>query len=159
MTWSCSSTRRNGSRTLRSSRSTAVPGWIHHESSTPPSASAHHARARRSRSSRAGRRTTRSSSPPNNESALGQHVTVAETKTRAHPKSSLDLPVTALPGVGGESEKLLERLEIHTIGDLLWHLPRTYHDFSKFVPVRALRAGKKQTVEAILGHISQRRTA
>jgi ATP-dependent DNA helicase RecG len=86
-------------------------------------------------------------------------VSVAETKTRAHPKSSLDLPVTALPGVGEESEKLLERLEIHTIGDLLWHLPRAYLDFSKFVPVRALRAGKKQTVEAILGHISQRRTA
>ena len=78
-------------------------------------------------------------------------MTVAETKTRAHPKSSLDLPVTALPGVGGESEKLLERLEIHTIGDLLWHLPRTYHDFSKFVPVRALRAGKKQTVDYKMG--------
>jgi ATP-dependent DNA helicase RecG len=86
-------------------------------------------------------------------------VTVAETKTRAHPKSSLDLPVTALPGVGGESEKLLERLGIHTIGDLLWHLPRTYLDFSKFVPLRQLRAGKQQTVEAILGKISQRRTA
>jgi ATP-dependent DNA helicase RecG len=85
-------------------------------------------------------------------------VTVAQTKTRAHPKSSLDLPVTALPGVGEESEKLLERLEIRTIGDLLWHLPRTYLDYSKFVPLRQLRAGKQQTVEAILGRISQRRT-
>jgi ATP-dependent DNA helicase RecG len=85
-------------------------------------------------------------------------VSVAETRTRAHPKSSLDLRVTALPGVGEESEKLLERLEIRTIGDLLWHLPRTYLDYSKFVPLRQLRAGKQQTVEAILGRISQRRT-
>jgi len=80
-------------------------------------------------------------------------------RARPHPTSSLDLPVTALPGVGEGSEKLLERLEIRTIGDLLWHLPRTYLDFSKFVPLRQLRAGKRQTVEAILGHISQRRTA
>ena len=85
-------------------------------------------------------------------------MSVADTKTRAHPNSSLDLRVTALPGVGDESEKLLERLEIRTIGDLLWHLPRTYLDYSKFVPLRQLRAGKQQTVEAILGKISQRRT-
>ena len=75
------------------------------------------------------------------------------------PTSSLDLPVTALPGVGDESEKLLERLGIRTIGDLLWHLPRTYLDYSKFVPLRQLRPGKQQTVEAVLGRIAQRRTA
>ncbi|HEU5287323.1 MAG TPA: DEAD/DEAH box helicase, partial [Candidatus Limnocylindria bacterium] len=83
----------------------------------------------------------------------------AGTPTRKPPRSSLDLPVTALPGVGAGAEKLLERLEIRTIGDLLWHLPRTYLDYSKFVPLRQLRAGKAQTVEAILGRISQRRTA
>ncbi len=83
----------------------------------------------------------------------------AETPTRKPPRSSLDLPVTALPGVGEGSEKLLERLGIHTIGELLWHLPTRYLDYSKFVPLRQLRAGKAQTVEAILGRISQRRTA
>src|SRR5919204_3200383 len=83
----------------------------------------------------------------------------ATSAPRRPPTSSLELPVTALPGVGDESAKLLERLEIRTIEDLLWHLPRTYLDFSKFVPLRQLRAGKAQTVEAILGHMSQRRTA
>lgn len=78
---------------------------------------------------------------------------------RRTPTSSLDLPVTALPGVGTESGKLLERLRIRTIGDLLWHLPTRYLDFSKFVPLRDLRPGKQQTVEAILGRMSQRRTA
>ncbi len=67
--------------------------------------------------------------------------------------------MTALPGVGEGSEKLLERLGIRTIGDLLWHLPTRYLDYSKFVPLRQLRAGKAQTVEAILGRMSQRRTA
>ena len=67
--------------------------------------------------------------------------------------TSLDLKVEALPGVGGESAKLLERLGIRTIGDLLWHLPRTYLDYSKFVPLRQLRPGKQQTVEAILGRL------
>ena len=78
---------------------------------------------------------------------------------RRSPASSLDLPVTALPGVGAESGKLLERLEIRTIGDLLWHLPRTYADFSKFTPLRQVRAEQEQTVEAILGRIGQRRTS
>ena len=77
----------------------------------------------------------------------------------SRPSSSLELPVTALPGIGDDSAKLLERIEIRTIGDLLWHLPRTYADFSKFTPLRSVRAEQEQTVEAILGRIAQRRTA
>ena len=79
--------------------------------------------------------------------------------TRSHPRSSLDLPVRALPGVGESGEKLLERLEIRTIGDLLWHLPSRYMDFSRFTPLRYVRADQEQTVEAILGKVGQRRTA
>ncbi|HET7699566.1 MAG TPA: ATP-dependent DNA helicase RecG [Candidatus Limnocylindria bacterium] len=78
---------------------------------------------------------------------------------RSHPRSSLDLPVRALPGVGESGEKLLGRLEIRTIGDLLWHLPRRYMDFSQFTPLRYVRAEQEQTVEAILGKVGQRRTA
>jgi ATP-dependent DNA helicase RecG len=79
-------------------------------------------------------------------------------RTRSHPESSLDLSVTALPGIGDDSAKLLERIEIRTIGDLLWHLPRTYADFSKFTPLKSVRAEQEQTVEAVLGRIGQRRT-
>ena len=80
-------------------------------------------------------------------------------KTAAHASSSLDLTVTALPGIGADSAKLLQRMEIRTVGDLLWHLPRTYADFSKFTPLRQVRAEQEQTVEAVLGRIAQRRTA
>ncbi|OLC20322.1 MAG: ATP-dependent DNA helicase RecG [Chloroflexi bacterium 13_1_40CM_68_21] len=71
----------------------------------------------------------------------------------------MDLPVTRIPGIGRESAKLLERMKIHTIGDLLWHLPTRFDDFSKFVPLRRLVPNASQTALAVLGHISQRRTA
>jgi ATP-dependent DNA helicase RecG len=77
----------------------------------------------------------------------------------ARSSTSLDLKVGALPGVGDESVKLLERLGIRTIGDLLWHLPTRYLDFSQLQPLRQLRVGKDQTTEAIVGRISERRTA
>src|SRR5437870_4267912 len=78
---------------------------------------------------------------------------------RSNTSSSLDLKVEALPGVGGESVKLLERLGIRTIGDLLWHLPTRYLDFSQLQPLKQLRVGREQTTEAIVGRISERRTA
>src|SRR5258705_12756142 len=76
----------------------------------------------------------------------------------SRPSSSLELPVTALPGIGDDSAKLLERIEIRTIGDLLWHLPRTYADFSKFTPLKSVRAEQEQTVEAVLRRVGPPRT-
>ncbi|MGH2949500.1 MAG: hypothetical protein ACRDPC_25135, partial [Solirubrobacteraceae bacterium] len=60
--------------------------------------------------------------------------------------------------MGDESAKLLERLGIRTMGDLLWHLPSRYIDFSKLTPLRALRADQEQSTEAVLGRIGARRT-
>jgi ATP-dependent DNA helicase RecG len=48
---------------------------------------------------------------------------------------------------------------IHTVGDLLWHLPTRFEDFSKFVPLRRLVPNASQTAIAVLARISQRRTA
>jgi len=79
--------------------------------------------------------------------------------TARSPSTSLDHKVEVLPGVGDESVKLLERLGIRTIGDLLWHLPTRYLDFSQLQPLKQLRVGKEQTTEAIVGKISERRTA
>ncbi len=87
-------------------------------------------------------RTTRSSSP----------------RSKA-PRSSLDLPVTHLPGIGPESAKLLERVSVRTVGDLLWHLPTRYKDFSRFRPLRSLVPDQEQSAIAVLGSIAQRRTA
>src|SRR5436309_4298452 len=89
-------------------------------------------------------------------------VTPTAARTRAAddaPATSLDLPVTRIPGIGSESARLLERMNIHSIGDLLWHLPSRFDDFSKFVPLRRLVPNASQTAVATLGRISQRRTA
>jgi ATP-dependent DNA helicase RecG len=79
--------------------------------------------------------------------------------SQRNSRTSLDLKVGVLPGVGDESIKLLERIGIRTIGDLLWHLPTRYEDFSQLQPLKQLRVGKNQTTEAIVGRISERRTA
>src|SRR5436309_15822729 len=86
-------------------------------------------------------------------------MTEAPARVREHPRSSLDLPAVRLPGIGPESAKLLERVEVRTIGDLLWHLPTRYKDFSRFRPLRQLAAEEEQSVLAVLGRITQRRTA
>jgi ATP-dependent DNA helicase RecG len=83
----------------------------------------------------------------------------AAARVGEHPRTSLDLPATRLPGIGPESAKLLERVGVRTIGDLLWHLPTRYKDFSKFRPLRSLVAEQEQSAIAVLGKISQRRTA
>ena len=75
------------------------------------------------------------------------------------PRTSLELPVRSLPGVGEDSEKLLGKLGIRTIADLLWHLPSRHIDFSRFLPLRALQPDKEQSAEAVVGPIRERRTA
>jgi ATP-dependent DNA helicase RecG len=86
-------------------------------------------------------------------------MTAVDAHSKGRPASSLDRPVTRIPGIGSESARLLERMAIRTIGDLLWHLPTRFDDFSTFVPLRRLMPNATQTAIARLGRISQRRTA
>jgi ATP-dependent DNA helicase RecG len=60
--------------------------------------------------------------------------------------SPLTQPITALWGVGSERAKLLERLNIFTVEDLLLHKPRRYEDRRKFLAIRDLRAKEAATV-------------
>ena len=76
------------------------------------------------------------------------------TRSSSRPNSLLAARVTTLYGVGPDAEKLLERLGIGTIEDLLWHLPDRYEDFSKVVPVRSLRPDVEQTTIAVVGTVA-----
>ena len=60
--------------------------------------------------------------------------------------SPLAQPVTALWGVGSERAKLLARLNIFTIEDLLLHKPRRYEDRRKFLAIRDLKVKETATV-------------
>ena len=61
-------------------------------------------------------------------------------------------PVTALRGVGARQQARLARLGIHTVGDLLFHLPLRYQDRTRITPLGQLRPGREaQVAGTILG--------
>ena len=60
--------------------------------------------------------------------------------------SPLAQPVTALWGVGSERAKLLARLNIFTVEDLLLHKPRRYEDRRKFLSIHELQVKETATV-------------
>jgi ATP-dependent DNA helicase RecG len=57
--------------------------------------------------------------------------------------SPLDLrsPLQALPGIGPKKAAMLAEAGLATVGDLLWHLPRTYEDRRETTTVRAAVPG------------------
>lgn len=64
--------------------------------------------------------------------------------------SPLAAPVTGVWGVGEERARLLARLDIFTVEDLLLHKPRRYDDRRKFLSIRDLRSGEPATVRGTI---------
>jgi len=60
--------------------------------------------------------------------------------------SPLAAPAACVWGVGEERAKLLARLGIFTVEDLLLHKPRRYEDRRKFLPIRELKLKEAATV-------------
>lgn len=60
--------------------------------------------------------------------------------------SPLLAPVTAVWGIGEERARLLARLDIQTVEDLLLHKPRRYEDRRKFLAIRDLKPGEPATI-------------
>ena len=56
------------------------------------------------------------------------------------------MPVQYLKGVGPQRARLLRRLGIRTVRDLLYFPPRRYLDRRQIVPIRRLREGREATV-------------
>ena len=56
-------------------------------------------------------------------------------------------PVTELKGVGPSMAKKLERLHIHTVEDVLFHLPMRYEDRTRISPIGSLHPGDHAVVE------------
>ena len=48
---------------------------------------------------------------------------------------NLSTPIEEIPRVGPQSQKKLKRLGIRTVGDLLFHFPHRYEDFSNLIPI------------------------
>src|SRR6266851_4923674 len=76
------------------------------------------------------------------------------------PDTSPDDPLAAsldtLPGVSPSRLELLERLGLRTVGDLLFHFPRSYEDLTDVRSIATLVAGKIQTVRGEVVEIEGR---
>ncbi|MFO8140732.1 MAG: ATP-dependent DNA helicase RecG [Marinobacter sp.] len=58
-----------------------------------------------------------------------------------------DIPVTQLKGVGSALAETLAKLGIHSVQDLLFHLPYRYEDRTRVLPMGSLRIGDVAVVE------------
>ncbi len=59
----------------------------------------------------------------------------------------LDTPVLNLMGIGPFVAKKLNKLGIKTLGDLVYHLPFRYEDFSNITPIAKLKPVKKPVIK------------
>lgn len=69
--------------------------------------------------------------------------------------SGLDSSVTTLPGISTALASRLANLDIATVGDLLYHVPHRYEDYSVLKPINRLEYGEETT---IIGTIWETRT-
>ena len=60
---------------------------------------------------------------------------------------NLEQSVQFLKGVGLARAELLAKLEVRTVGDLLFHFPRSYDDLTQVRGMEQIEAGVLQTVQ------------
>ncbi len=65
---------------------------------------------------------------------------------------SLEAPATEVKGIGRTFAELLERMNIFTVQDLLFNLPRLYRDYTELLAIRDLPADEEATVIATITH-------
>lgn len=67
-------------------------------------------------------------------------------------------PVESISGIGKFYQKKLEKLGVKTIGDLLYHFPNRYEDFSNFKNIEDLEVGEVATINGQISDIETRKT-
>ena len=72
--------------------------------------------------------------------------------------SALDMPVTALTGVGSKVAEQLTQLGIVRIFDLLLHLPRDYEDRSRQVAIADIGHGQSALITGHIVHVENKRS-
>ena len=70
---------------------------------------------------------------------------------------SFDTPLLEVRGIGPRFLSRLKKLNIETVGDLLYHLPARYEDFSEIRLIKDLKLGDEYTIHGTVQKISSRR--
>jgi len=104
-------------------------------------------------------------SPSTTQAALPQtvvqppaHPIVDSPRPPAPPgePAALGAPVTVLANVGPKHAQTLDRLELHTLRDMLYYFPRRYDDYSQLKPINRLEFGEEVTVIGTVQNIHAR---
>ena len=65
-------------------------------------------------------------------------------------------PIENIKRIGPVYEKRLKKMGIKEVGDLLFHFPSRYQDFTNIVKIKDLQKGDEVTVQGHVTHINQR---
>jgi len=76
----------------------------------------------------------------------------------ARSSTGLDAPATSLPGISTAYAARLKRLDIQTVGDLLYHFPHRYEDYSTLKPINQLEYGEETTIVGTIWETNSRKT-
>ena len=68
----------------------------------------------------------------------------------------LNSPLTVIRGIGERTAKILGKLNLQTLNDLLHYYPRRYDDFSQLKPINGIDFGEEITIMATVDSIQQR---
>jgi len=94
---------------------------------------------------------SRAAETPEPESTSKQRPQIAPGE-----EADLNASVTTLNQVGPRYAQTLERLNIYSLGDMLYHFPNRYDDYSEMKPINRLRYGEKISVIGTVQSISTR---
>ena len=73
--------------------------------------------------------------------------------------AGLDAPVTVINRIGEHTAKLLAKINIHTIKDLLYYYPRRYRDLSSLKTISRLNPGEDASIIGSIFTINLRKSA
>jgi ATP-dependent DNA helicase RecG len=71
---------------------------------------------------------------------------------------TLETILSDIPGIGPRFSQKLKRLGITTVGELLYHFPNRYEDFSQIYPVAELEPGQQATVQGVIESVDLHRS-
>ena len=63
---------------------------------------------------------------------------------------NLSTPIGEIPRIGPQTQKKLKRLGVETVGELIFHFPHRYEDYSDIVPISQVETGKVVCVQGII---------